>query len=206
MNTSGNARLRIAVADDEPRMREFYHEVLPLLGHDVVCLAQTGAELIAQCRAAPPDLIITDIKMPDMDGIAAHREICRHEPLPVILVSAHDDPEFLDRAGDSQVLAYLIKPIKQQDLQPAIRIAIRRFEEFRALRKEATDLRQALQDRKIIERAKGLLMKRSGSDEETAFKRLQKMSRDSNRRLVQMAEIIITVDDACAPAEAPKKA
>ncbi len=175
-------------------MREFYQEVLPLLGHEVVCVAQTGKELVAFCRASRPDLIITDIKMPDMDGIDACREICREEPVPVILVSAHDDPEFLARANENHVLAYLIKPIKRQDLQPAIQIAVRRNEEFHTMRKEASNLRQALQDRKLIERAKGILMKRSRLDEGTAFQRLQKTARDSNRKLVQVAEMIITAE------------
>src|SRR5262245_37367913 len=196
-------RLRIAVADDEPRMREFYQEILPVLGHDVVCAAKTGLELIDGCKQAHPDLVIADIKMPDMDGIDASHEICRQTPVPVILVSAYDDPELLARADAHYVLAYLVKPIKCQDLQPAILIAIRRFEEFQSLRKEATDLRQALQDRKLIERAKGILMKRTGLDEEAAFKSLQKLARDKNRKLVQIAEMIVTAEEVF---ENPQKA
>lgn len=188
--------LRIAVADDEPRMREFYQQVLPLLGHEVVCVAETGKELIVGCRTVHPDLVITDIKMPDMDGIEASLEINRQEPLPVILVSAHDDPQLLDRADASHVLAYLVKPIKRQDLQPAILIAVRRFGEFQSMRQEAHDLRQALQDRKLIERAKGILMKHTGLDEATAFRNLQKLARDKNRKLVQIAEMIITAEEA----------
>ena len=191
-----NQSLRIAVAEDEPRMREFYKEVLPLLGHQVMCLAQTGKELVDHCRTARPDLIITDIKMPDMDGIDACREICKDETIPVILVSAHDDAEFLARAAENQVLAYLIKPIKRQDLQPAIHIAVRRSEEFKTMRKESSDLRQALQDRKQIERAKGILMKRAKLDEAAAFQRLQKTARDSNRKLVDVAEMILTAEQA----------
>jgi len=188
--------LRIAVADDEPRMREFYQEILPLLGHEVVCAAASGKELIAGCLETRPNLIITDIRMPDMNGIDAAREICQQEPVPIILVSAHDDPELLSRAGENHVLAYLVKPIKQKDLQPAIHIAALRFEEFQSLRKEATDLRQALQDRKLIERAKGILMKRTGQDEATAFRSLQKIARDKNRKLAQVAEMIVTAEEA----------
>jgi len=188
--------LRIAVAEDEPRMREFYKEILPLLGHQVLCLAGTGRELVAECRKLHPDLIITDIKMPDMDGIDACREICREEPVPVILVSAHDDSDLLARANENHVLAYLVKPIKQKDLQPAIQIAVRRNEEFQTMRKEASDLRQALQDRKLIERAKGILMKRAHLDEPAAFQRLQKTARDSNKKLVQVAEMIVMAEQA----------
>ncbi len=191
-----NTALRIAVADDEPRMREFYQEILPILGHAVVCAVGSGQELIAECRSAQPDLIITDIRMPDISGIEAAREICEQRPIPVILVSAHDDPDLLARARDNHVLAYLVKPIKRQDLQPAILIAVRRFEEFQSLRKEATDLRQALQDRKVIERAKGIIMKRTGQDEATAFHSLQKLARDKNRKLAQIAEAIVTAEEA----------
>jgi two-component system, response regulator PdtaR len=191
--------LRIAIADDEPRMREFYQEILPLLGHQVVCAAASGTELIQGCQKTHPHLVITDIRMPDMSGIDAAREICKQEPLPIILVSAHDDPELLEQAREYHVLAYLIKPIKKQDLQPAIMIAARRFEEFESLRKEAADLRQALQDRKLIERAKGILMKRTGNDEAAAFRSLQKLARDKNRKMAQIAEMIVTAEEAFAP-------
>lgn len=191
-----NPALRIAIADDEPRMREFYQEILPLLGHSVVCAVGSGKELIAGCRSTRPDLVITDIRMPDMSGIDAARAICEHQPMPVILVSAHDDPDLLDRTRDTHVLAYLVKPIKRQDLQPAILVAVRRFEEFQSLSKEATDLRQALQDRKVIERAKGIIMKRTGQDEAAAFHSLQKLARDKNRKLAQIAEAIVTAEEA----------
>ena len=123
-------------------------------------------------RATRPDLVITDIKMPDMDGIDAATQIYRERPIPVILVSAYHDPEFIRRAEADHILAYLVKPIKQADLEPAIALAMRRFEQFQALRKEAADLRQALEDRKVIERAKGILMKKAGLDEHDAFRRL----------------------------------
>src|SRR5207302_2064967 len=176
-------------------------EMLPRLGHQVVSVAQSGTELLARCQADRPDLVITDIKMPDMDGIEAAQHLSRSDPLPVIPVTAYDDPELPTRAGDNHVLGYLVKPIKFQDLQPAITIAVRRFEEFQALNKETSDLRQALKDRKLIERAKGILMKRGSLDEATAFQRLQKMARDNNRKLVQIAEMVVTVEDAYGGAE-----
>jgi len=191
--------LRIAVADDEPRMRDYYREILPLLGHRVICAAQTGRELVQYCRGDPPDLMITDIKMPDMDGIDAAVEVCRDGPLPVILVSAYHDADFLERAKAKHVLAYLIKPIKQADLVAAITIATQRFVELRALREEAGELRQALEDRKLIEQAKGVLMKKVGLDEKEAFRRLQKMSRDHNQKLVGVAQMILRAEEAFRP-------
>ena len=186
--------LRIAVADDERDMRDYFRDILPDLGHTVVATAATGRELVEQCRQTNPDLIITDIRMPDMDGIEAADEICRERPIPIILVSAYHDAGLIERAAGSHVLAYLIKPITQADLAPVITLAWRRFEQFESLRKEAGDLRQALEDRKVIERAKGILMKRGSLDEETAFRRLQKTARDQNKRLVEIARMIVTAE------------
>jgi len=187
--------LRIAVADDESDMRDYLATILPRLGHEVTVVARSGSDLVEQCRQDPPDLLIADIKMPGMDGIDAVAEICRTESVPVILISAYHNPELIERAEANQVLAYLVKPIKQADLEPAIAIAIRRFEQFEALRRETTDLRQALEDRKVIERAKGILMKRANLDEQNAFRRLQKMASQQNLRLVQLAQMIVTSEN-----------
>jgi two-component system, response regulator PdtaR len=188
--------LRIAIADDEDDMRDYFREILPVLGHQVVVAARTGRELVDLCRAERPDLVITDIKMPDMDGIDAAAQLYRDVPVPVILVSAYHDPGLIQRAEADHILAYLVKPIKQADLEPAIAIAMRRFEQFRALRQEAADLRQALEDRKVIEKAKGLLMKKTGLDEHDAFRRLQKLASEKNRKLVDIAQMILTAEEA----------
>jgi response regulator NasT len=188
--------LRIAVADDEQDMREFFQKFLPILGHQVVATARDGKELVEACRRLNPELVITDIKMPDMDGIDAATQISRAGPIPVILVSAYHDAEFIRRAEADHILAYLVKPIKAADLEPAITIAMRRFEQFQALRKEAGDLRQALEDRKLIEKAKGVLMKKTGLDEADAFRRMQKLASDKNKKLVEIAQTILTADEA----------
>ncbi len=188
--------LRIAVADDEPDMREYFSKSLSRLGHQVVAVAQNGRELVEQCRALGPDLVITDIKMPDLDGIDAARQIYEDRPVPVILVSAYHDATLIERAEADHVIGYLVKPIKQADLVPAIAIAMRRFEQFQALRQEATDLRQALADRKLIEQAKGILMKKAKLDEAEAFRRLQKLASDKNRKLVEIASMILTAEEA----------
>ncbi|HEX4591607.1 MAG TPA: response regulator [Gemmataceae bacterium] len=192
--------LRIAVADDERDLRDFFSELLPPLGHTVVGAAGNGAELIALCRAERPDLVITDIKMPDVDGIDAARAVCRERPVPVILVSAFHDPGLLERAEAEHILAYLVKPIKEKDLAPAIGVAMKRFEEFQALRKESADLRQALEDRKVIERAKGVLMKRAGLDEAEAFRRMQKLASEKSRKLADIAAMILVAEEAVQPA------
>jgi response regulator NasT len=191
--------LRVVVADDEPDMQDYFRTVLPRLGHAVLGVARDGKELVEQARATRPDLVITDIKMPDMDGIEAAEAIYRDHPVPVILVSAHHDADFIRRAEADHILAYLVKPIKQADLEPAIAIAMRRFEQFQALRTEAANLKQALEDRKVIERAKGILMKKAGLDEHDAFRRLQKLASDKNKKLIEIAQTILTADEAFGP-------
>jgi AmiR/NasT family two-component response regulator len=190
-----NPSLRIAIADDEPDMRDYFQEVLPRLGHTVVALAQNGRELVELCRATGPDLVITDIKMPEMDGIDAATKIDDERPVPVILVSAHHDADLIARAETDHIMGYLVKPIKQGDLRPTIAIAARRFTQFQAMRQEATDLRQALADRKVIERAKGIFMKKGNLDETEAFRRLQKLASDKNHKLVEIATMIVTADE-----------
>jgi response regulator NasT len=135
--------LRIAVADDEPDMRDYFQRMLTRLGHQVVVVASTGRELIELCRASMPDLIITDIRMPEMDGIDAAAAVYREHPVPIILVSAYHDSALIERAEADHVLAYLVKPIKRVDLEPTIALVMRRFEQLQALRKDVADLRES---------------------------------------------------------------
>ena len=194
-------RLRIAVADDEQDMRDFLERMLPLCGHDVVSSAETGKELVEHCRALHPDLVITDIKMPDMDGIDAAQQICSERPTPIILVSAHHEPELIERAEIGYVMSYLVKPIGQADLAPAISVALRHFSGNAGARKETLDLKQALADRKIIEQAKGILMKSTRADEKDAFHRLQQLASEKNQKLIEAARTVIAVEKAFRPAD-----
>ena len=196
-----NSSLRIAVADDEPDMRDYFQKLLPRLGHKVVGVAGSGRELVELCRKESPDLVITDIKMPDMDGIDAAVRVYQERPVPFILVSAFHDPALIARAEADHILGYLVKPIKPADLEPTIALAVRRFEQFQELRREAADLRQALEDRKVIERAKGILMKRGGLNEQEAFRRLQKLASEKSRKLVDIAQMILVAEEAVQPPE-----
>ncbi len=193
--------LRIVVADDEADMREYFQRVLPDMGHQVVGIAANGKELVARCHELQPDLVIADIKMPDLDGIDAAAEIYSKRPAPIILVSAYYDPDLIERAEQDHILAYLVKPIKRGNLEPAIAMAMYRFAQFQALQMEANSLRQALEDRKIIERAKGIMMMRANLSEPDAFRRLQKLARDQNRKLVDIAQMIVTAEKALQPAD-----
>jgi response regulator NasT len=187
--------LRVVIADDEPRMREFFSKAIDRLGHQVVGMAATGRELVECCGELKPDLIITDIKMAGMDGIDAAKAIYAETPVPVILVSAFHDEDFIARARENHIMAYLVKPIKDTDLIPAIGLATARFQEYQMLRQEAQDSRQALEDRKLIERAKGILMKRAGIEEPDAFRRLQKQANSRRVKLVDMAKTIIAAEE-----------
>jgi response regulator NasT len=186
--------LRIAVADDDRETRDYFRELLPRLGHQVA-VAESGRQLIEQCRLLDPDLVITDIKMPDLDGIAAATEINRGKRVPVILVSAHHDADLLQRAGAEPVMAYLVKPVKQADVESAIRLAMLRFDQYQTLHKEAASLRQALEDRKVIERAKGAVMKRLGVDEAEAFRRIKKLASDHNRKVVEVSQRVLGAEE-----------
>lgn len=193
------ASLQIALAEDDLPVRDYFEQTLVSLGHTVCCVASTGAELVAMVNQHQPDIVITDIQMPDMDGFAAAEQIYEVRPVPIIIVSGFDDPELVQRAQEHHVLAYLVKPVKSADLKVAIALASRRFAEFENLRQEAADLKQALQDRKQIERAKGILMKKADLDEQQAFRRLQKLARDNNRKLADVAQMILLTEEAIAP-------
>ena len=191
--------LRIVIAEDDQDTRDMYRTSLTALGHEFVGEAANGRDLVAECEKLKPQLVISDIKMPDMDGIEAADLICKPEPLPIIFISGYYDEKLVQRAQLSHVFAYLVKPIKGGELATAIAVAMARFQELQAVRTEANTLRKALKDRKIVERAKGILMERAGLSEERAFARLQKLSWDTNQKLVKVAETIILAEDAVAP-------
>lgn len=186
---------RIAIADDEEVMREYFQDMLPDLGHVVVGAASTGRELVALCERETPDMVITDIRMPGLDGIDAAREITKQRAIPIILVSAFSDPNLIERAQGTTILAYLIKPIQKPNLATAVAIAGKRFEELESLRQETGDLRQALEDRKVIERAKGILMKRQEISEEEAYAKLRSAAMKGSQKLVEVARAVVASAD-----------
>ena len=191
--------LRIAVAEDETDMREFYQRILPTLGHEVVGTAKDGRELIELCRRVEPDLVIADIAMPGMDGLEATEAIYNERPVAVVLVSAHYDKNLIQRAQLNYVMAYLVKPVTEADLQTSLAIASERFAQFQNVLDESRSLRQALQDRKVIERAKGIIMQAAQVSELEAFRRLQKMSWDKNLKMAEVASSIVTAAMAMNP-------
>ena len=188
------ASLRIAIADDERYVREYFRELMPRLGHQVI-LAEGGRQLADQCRLLQPDLAITDVRLPDMDGIAVAAEVNRTRPTPFILVSGYCDAEVLARAEADHIVAYLVKPVKQLDLEAALSLGLSRWKRLQALSREAAGLRQSLEERKLIERAKGTVMARVGVPEAEAFRRLRKLSSNGNRKLVDIAQEVLTAEE-----------
>jgi AmiR/NasT family two-component response regulator len=186
--------LRIAVADDEPEMRQFFQELLPLMGHQIVGIVESGRQLADCCRQQRPDVVITDIKMPDMDGIEAAAVVNRERNIPVVLVSGHTEGELLARSGAEYIMSYLVKPVKPADLQAAITLAVARFEQYQRVRAEAASLRQSLEDRKMIEQAKGSVMRRLHIDEAEAYHRMRRLSSQHNWKLTELARRLLDAE------------
>jgi len=187
-------KLRILIADDESLHVMRLRARLEKMGHRVVAEAATGQEAVALADQTRPDLAILDVKMPDLDGIEAARAINTARPTPVVLLTAYSEDDLVNRAVEAGVFAYLVKPVTAEELKPALALAISRFREMTTLRQEVQDLRQALEARKIIERAKGILMRRLNLTEEEAFRRLQKRSQDESRKLIEVAQAVIMAD------------
>ena len=185
------AQTRIVIAEDEAIPRMDLREMLENLGYLVVGEAGDGVSAVNLARELRPDLVVMDIKMPEMDGIAAARVLTEERISPVLLVTAYSHRELVDNAKDAGVLAYVAKPFGEAQLVPAVEVALARFREFRALEKELGDTRSALETRKIVERAKGVLMDKHGLREDEAFRRIQKLSMDTRKSMREVAEAVL---------------
>ena len=183
--------MKILIAEDETIIRLDLRGLLEGAGHEVVAEARDGEEAIALARSEKPDLAIMDVKMPRLDGIEAAKRILDERPVPIVLLTAFGQPELVARAGEAGIFSYLVKPFREQDVLPAIELARIRHEELAAARAEADSLTQALADRKVIERAKGLLMEKEKLNEADAFARLRKASQVSGRPLRVISEAVI---------------
>jgi two-component system, response regulator PdtaR len=189
--TVPDERLRILVAEDETIIRLDLKETLERAGFDVCAEARDGEEAVALARAEQPDLAVLDVKMPRLDGIEAARRILAERPLPIVMLTAYGQDELVARAVEAGVFGYLVKPFRESDLLPAIQAARARHAELEALREEAESLAEALATRKVVERAKGLLMEREGLSEQDAFSRLQRASQVSGRPMKVVADALI---------------
>jgi response regulator NasT len=188
--------LRILIAEDETIIRLDLRDVLERAGHEVCAEARDGEEAVALALSLSPELAILDVKMPRLDGIEAARRILAERPIPIVMLTAYGQEELVARAVEAGVFGYLVKPFRETDLLPAIQTARARHTELEALREEAESLAEALATRKVVERAKGLLMEREGLTENDAFVRLRRASQASGRPLGVVAEAVIATFDS----------
>jgi two-component system, response regulator PdtaR len=182
---------RILVAEDETIIRLDLKDLLERAGFEVCAEARDGEEAVALAASEQPDLAVLDVKMPRLDGIEAARRILAERPIPIVMLTAYGQEELVARAVEAGVFGYLVKPFREDDLLPAIRAARARHAELEALREEAESLAEALATRKVVERAKGLLMERDGLSEQDAFARLRRASQVSGRPMKVVAEALI---------------
>lgn len=183
--------LRIIIADNESIIRMDLKEMLEEAGHSVIAEAPNGAKAVDLVRSHRPDLVIMDIQMPEMDGITAAKIISNEKIAPVLLLTAFSQKDIVEKAKDSGVLAYLVKPVKEANLFPAIEIAVSRFQEFAELEQELENVKNSLESRKILDRAKGILMDSYNLSETEAYRRIQQYSMSKRISIKEVAEAII---------------
>ena len=189
-------RTRVIIADDESLIRMDLREMLTNQGYLVIGEAGDGRSALNLARELRPDIVIMDIKMPDLDGIEAAKALTQERLAPVLLLSAYSQQELIQRASQAGVAGYLVKPFRENDLAPAIEVALARFSEFRTMEREVGDLQEALETRKAVERAKGILMDSQGLNETEAFRKIQKMSMNNRKPMRAVAEAIILAHQA----------
>jgi AmiR/NasT family two-component response regulator len=182
---------RVVIAEDEALIRMDLREMLEEEGYQVLAEAADGEEAVALVTEHRPDLAILDVKMPRLDGISAAERIAAARIAPVVMLTAFSQRELVERARDAGAMAYLVKPFSKADLVPAIEIAMARYDEQSALEREVADLRERLEVRKVVDRAKGLLQARHGLDEAAAYRWIQRASMDQRQSMRAIAELVV---------------
>ncbi len=186
---------RIILAEDETIIRMDLKEELARQGYLVVGDVGDGQSAVNLARELRPDLVIMDIDMPEMDGLSASEILTREKIAPVLLLTAYNNPELIERAKNAGVLHYLVKPWNQSALKPAIEVALARFGEYRQMEDRVATLEEKLAERKVVERAKGVLMQKQGLTEQDAFRKIQRASMNARKSMREVAEAILLADE-----------
>ncbi len=186
--------MRLLVADDEDAVRNAIVRMSESLGHQVVAQASDGREAVAMVEEAKPDLVLLDIRMPELSGLEAARSILDIRPVPIVIVTGHTDQSLIDDAAELGVFSYLVKPLTRERLAAAIATALARFKDAESLRGEVGDLKDSLDARKLVERAKGIIMRDMDVSEQEAYRWLQRTSSRSNQKLAEVARRIVALE------------
>jgi two-component system, response regulator PdtaR len=189
--TSGLPSLKLVIVEDDATVRHFLKETAETLGHQVIGEAATGTDMVRTVLDTEPDVVIFDIHLPRLNGLDALRQIYQERIVAAVAITADRDQELVKRALEEHVLAYLVKPVEAHQLAPALLVARAQFAELRELTQENASLRQTLQNRKIIERAKGVLMKRNRWTEAEAFRRLQRGAMNRRTTMIELAQDVL---------------
>jgi response regulator NasT len=189
--TPTSPQLRIVLVEDDETVRMWLKETLEKMGHQIIGEAATGNDMVRTVLDKEPDVVVFDIHLPQQTGLSALRQIYQERIVAAVAITADRDQDLVRQALEEHVLAYLVKPVEAHQLGPALLIAWARFEELRELTVENASLRQTLQNRKIIERAKGALMKRYRWSEAEAFRRLQRGAMNRRTTMIQLAQAVL---------------
>jgi response regulator NasT len=188
-------KLKVVVVEDDNAFRQLLRDTLEQLGHEVIGDASTGTDMVRTVLSLEPDVVVFDIHLPHLDGLEALRQIYQTRIVAAVAITADRDQQLVSRAMEEHVLAYLVKPVEAHQLAPALQVAWARFEELSSLSAENASLRQTLANRKIIERAKGALMKRFRWSEADAFRRLQRGAMNRRVPMVELAQAVLNGED-----------
>ena len=183
--------MRVLIVDDESLIRMDLRDIIESCGHEVVAEGTNGVEALELCKKHKPDIILMDVKMPELDGIEAARQIGFHHEAPVVLLTSYSRQDLIDKARDSGVYGYLIKPVREEQLVPTLEMALGRFKSDAQLREKMAELEQSLEDRKIIQKGTGILMELYSISEAEAYNRIRTLSMNKQISIIETCNLII---------------
>ena len=183
--------MRVLIVDDESLIRMDLRDIIESCGHEVVAEGTNGVEALALCKKHKPDIILMDVKMPELDGIEAARQIGFHHEAPVVLLTSYSQQDLIDKARDSGVYGYLIKPVREEQLVPSLEMALGRYKSDAQLREKMAELEQSLEDRKIVQKGTGILMELYSISEAEAYNRIRTLSMNKQISIIETCNLII---------------